>query len=261
MQFDYYAATLPCSLSHCKSSILSSFPGVFLDEKPVRPYSHGLLHPDRGFRVYHGGTNPLPFFVSTGSDAEAGADFVRQHYPEHRVSRADVAHDFVSPGGFDRAVRILDPIARAAGVAVTFLGDPAPGQKTGRTMYFGSPKSDVRLCVYEKGLHERGKGRKSAAGDWFRIELRVRPRKDRKALTARLSGAEMWGLSRWTMKAAQQVLDLAPVHMPDATLRKSSADKAIDHMLKQYAQALRAFIDQHGRQHFDDRIDEILADE
>lgn len=260
MQFDYYAASIPSSLSHCKNNIISFFPGELAAEKPVKPFTHGLRHLDRGFRLYHGGCNPLPFFVASGADAVAGAEFVRSVYPAHRVSRADVAYDFAEPGGFDRVIRLLDPIARAAGVAVTFMGDPAPGQRTGRTMYYGSPKSDVRLCIYEKGLHERSRGSQSASEHWCRVELRVRPRKERKSLTADLKAAEMWGLARWTAKAAEQLIGSAPEYVPDPSIRQSAADKAVAHMLRQYARALRAYVDQHGRETLDKGITAALDD-
>lgn len=262
MQFDYYAATLPAAVSHCHQSIINQFNGSLISEKPIKPYTHGVRHSEGGFRVYHGGVNPHPFFVASGLEAQRGAEFIRRVYPSHRVARADVAQDFCSPGGFDQVVRILDPIARAAGVSVTFIGDPAPGQTSGRSIYYGSPKSDVRIVVYEKGWQLLGNGVTGISPDWFRVELRARPRKDRKSLTAGLEAAELWGLSQWTKKAAEAVLGVAPVYRPDPScFRVSSADQAVAAMLRQYGRAIRAFADQHGREALDELISACLDGE
>lgn len=261
MRFDYYAATIPAAVTHCHSEILKEFPGALLNDKPVKPYTHGVRHLEHGFRVYHGGINPHPFFVASGEESQRAAEFVRRVYPSHRVARADVAADYIEPGGFDRVVRILDPIARAAGVSVTFIGDPSPTQTAGRTYYYGSASSDVRICVYEKGLHQRSLGFQNVPADWFRVELRVRPRKERKSITAGLKADEMWGLSRWSLKAAEHVLGVSAPYEPDVSMRESTTEKAVAHMIHQYRRALQAFVAQYGRETLDQRITEALADD
>lgn len=259
MHFDWYAATLPASVNHCHNSIINHFSGSFIPEKPQRPYKQAVRHKEGGFRVYHGGPNPHPFFVASGEVAEIGRDFVREFYPIHRVARADVAFDFREEGGFERMVQIIEPIARKSGAAVTFLGDPEPGQKAGRTMYFGSWKSDVQLKVYEKGLERRAKGVPDAPEDWIRVELKTQPRKERKSLAATMDEDQLWGLSKWT-KATLEKLDGTVVeYQPDRSMRKSTADRAVAHMLKQYAGPMRAFVQEHSVEVLLDRIRDVLA--
>lgn len=258
MRFDYYAATLPASVSLCTDWISKTFKGVLVDEKPVKPYKHGVRHHQRGFRLYWGGENPHPFFVASGASAIEAAAALRSDFPHHRVSRADVAFDFRQDGGFDRMVAAIDPIARASRVAVCFVGDPDNRHDTGRTMYYGSPKSDVRIVVYEKGLHEASRGDKTAPRDWVRVELRVRPRKDRKALCRALSPSEMWGLAKWSVAVSSDVLGAVTPYQPDQSLRRSNADKAVSHMLRQYAASLRAFCDEHGQEELFARIREVV---
>lgn len=258
MPFDWYAATIPESVSDCMRELSEQYDDDFVPDKPVSPYKEAAKHSETGIRIMHGGCNPLPFLFATGTDAPEAAEFIRRTYPTHRVSRADVAHDFRGEGGFDAVRSILDPIARKAGASVTFIGDPSPDQTTGRTLYYGSAKSDVRICVYEKGLLERSRGSQSAPESWYRVELRVRPRKERKAITARLSASQLWGMSRWTSEAAPLVLGHSVAFHPDTTLRRSSADRAVHHMLRQYARSLRGFVDRHGREMLDDAITSAL---
>lgn len=258
MRCDYYAATVPASLSHLEQTIKSNFDGILCQEVPVRPYKNGFRHSEADFRVYWGGQNPLPFFVSSGEKAQAGSDFLRKLYPNHRVSRADVAYDLREVGGFDRIIGQIEPIARKAGVEVCFMGDPDPKKSTGRTMYFGSPKSDVRICVYEKGIFQRSKGDENAPADWVRVELRVRPRKERKSFCASASLAELWGLSRWSSTVAADVLETQSPFVPDPSLRRSETDQAIAHMLRQYASSIRKFCDMYGKDKLFSEINEVL---
>jgi hypothetical protein len=261
MQFDYYAASLPASISHCKSSLISLFPSSFLDEKPIRPFTQGLRHENGGFRLYWGGENPLPFFVSSGQAAVDGASFCRSAYPEHRVSRLDVAVDTIEAGGFDRITGIIEPIARAARCAVLFVGDPDPSQKRGRTVYFGSKSSDVRIVVYEKGLEQRAKGDLSASERWVRIELRVRPRKDRKALTASLTASEAWGLAGWSRRVADEVMGTVVPYLPDPSAHQATPQAAVAHMFRQYGHQLRKLRDLRGRDYIIALLDAALLDD
>lgn len=261
MNFDYYAATLPATTSHCQATIIENFKGVFAAEKPVSPYKIGIRHVEAGFRLYWGGENPLPFFVSSGRSAVQGADFVRTVYPSHRVSRIDVAVDFNEVGGFDRVRSLLDPIARQRNVDLLFMGDPDPATKTGRTMYYGSPTSDVRICLYEKGLREARRGSETAAEGWTRLELRVRPRKERKSLAARSTASELWGFSKWSSEVADKVLHRIVPFTPDPSIRRSASDNAIDHMMRQYGARIAQYISQHGRPAFDALIDGVCADD
>lgn len=260
MRFDYYSATVPASPSHCKAAIISHFGGDLTDEKPVNGFKIGWKSSKSDVRVYHGGQNPLPYLVCSGASTPQGVAFIREVYPEHRVSRADVCHDFVEKGGFERVMDMLDRIARPAGVGVTLIGDPDPLQTSGRTLYYGSPKSDVRLVVYQKGLLERSRGAEDAPEDWFRVELRVRPRKERKSLAAEMSEAQMHGLANWTREAGKMILGFAPEFVPDISLRRSSADAAFTHMLNQYGRTIRTFIDENGRKEAIRRVIQALHD-
>nr|CRY96576.1 hypothetical protein [uncultured prokaryote] len=261
MKFDYYAASLPATVGHCQSTIISMFGEGVTQQKPISPFKFGASHVGEGFRWYWGGENPRPYFVASGRSAIAGAEFVRDAYPDHRVSRVDVCTDFDEAGGWDRITRLIEPIARKSGVEILFMGDPDAKKKTGRTMYFGSKASDVRLCVYEKGLHERKLGAIGVSENWFRVELRVKPRKERKGIAAHSTQAELWGMAKWTQRVAENVLQNEVPFIPDISLRKSSADQAFEHMLKQYASTMREISRLYGAKHLMQRIKNELVDE
>lgn len=265
MYFDYYSASIPHPAGLCVDALSDEFGTKFLKARPHPNYKHGLESTDGNFWLYHGGSNPHPFFVSTGQDASAGADALRKIFPDHSVSRADVAHDFIAERGFDRITEKIDPIARKARVKVMFMGDPSPDQKDGRTMYYGSPDSDVRVRVYEKDKEQISKGvpAQDIPEGWTRVEVQTRPRKGRKLLVASMKEAEVFGLSKWSKQVAEEVLGQAGMvpYTPDRSMRESTADRAVRHMLDQYGNALRAFVAMHGRKALDSKISDALLDD
>ncbi|TNC59045.1 replication initiation factor domain-containing protein, partial [Rubellimicrobium roseum] len=231
MAFDYYAATLPASVTHAEAMLLHAFPGDLDTAKPVRPFTAGKQHREQGFRLYHGGVNPHPFFVASGKETPKAVEFVRRVYPAHRVSRADVAIDTVDEGAFDHLVALIDPIARKAGVKVTMVGDPNDEKRTtGRTMYFGAWSSDVRLYVYEKDKEQEARGLAFHPGH-VRLELRAKPRKERKSLAATMDEDQLWGLSTWTREVLEKLDGTIVPFVPDQSKRKSTVERAFDHML------------------------------
>lgn len=260
MRFDYYAATIPEPVKPCLEGLSRDLGGQFLPIRPLKNYSDGLECVVGGFRLYHGGQNPHPFFVATGEDAAAGAGVLRRSFPSHRVARADVAYDFIELGGFERVVQLIDPIARRAKVKVLQIGDPSPERKTGRTIYFGSEDSDVRIRVYEKDLEQIAKGNHNVPAGWVRVELQTRPRKARKSLVASMTEAELFGLSRWSLKAAEAVLGVTVPYTPDRSMRESTTERAIRHMIDQYGNAIGRFVEQYGRKAFDRRISDKLLE-
>lgn len=263
MRFDYYAATIPDHGADYLAVLLGlELGGEFLTAKALKNYTHGLECVAGSFKLYHGGQNPDPFFVASGEDAATAAEVLRREFPSHTVARADVAYDFIELGGFDRVVALIDPIVRKAKVQVMLYGDPDPkaGRNTGRTMYYGSKDSDIRIRVYEKGLEQRGKGVPDdmAPEGWIRVELQSRPRKARKKQAASMTEAELFGLSKWSLKAAEAVLGVTVPYTPDTSMRETTTERAIRHMIDQYGSAIGRFVDQYGRKAFDKRISDKL---
>lgn len=262
MRFDYYAATVPAQISHCIKKLSESHGDQFSEAKPVAPYKKAVQHDFTGLRLYSGGQNPFPHLVISGDRSPFAANFIRKTYPTHKVSRADVCIDFIEAGGFDRVKLILNAIAadiRPKPIVPMLFGPETDHADVGRSIYYGSPKSDVRIVIYEKGKQMRAQGHVVSA-DWFRIELRVRPRKARKDAAAVLTEADLWGFSKWSLSASKAVLNVCPEYHPDQSLRQSTAEQAVRHMLKQYRRAMMRYSDEIGEAQFFRQIKEALAD-
>lgn len=248
MRFDWYSASVPSQVSVLEDTINSTFGTQFLPGKPVPPYKTCDHHQGTDFRVHYDGCNPHPYFVATSAAAKDGARFLRENFPDHRVSRADVCIDLLEDDGFQRYVSEITPIARKRNVDCMMIGDPDPESTKGRTLYFGSAKSDIRLKVYEKGLEQIGKGNKTAPANWIRIELQARCRKERKTQAATLKPEDFFGFSGWTTTVAERVLGQITEYIPDPSLRLSDLDRKMGHMVKQYGATIQALCDRDGPQ-------------
>jgi hypothetical protein len=247
-RFDFYSATARYPSTVCYDTLSQASEGHLQEARSILGYHNAWECPVRGVRLYYGGHNPLPFFVASGEHTPWAANLLRSELPDHRVSRADVCEDFTHPGGFDEARAIIERICRPIGVKVIFIGDDHPGSRHGRTVYYGSEASDVRLRLYEKGLKEIGEGNAEADPDWFRLEVQTRPRKFRKEAASLMSELEFFGMARWTVQVAKDALGAFVPFQPDTSIKRGSpAERAIAHMTRQYGNAMRAYSAEFGR--------------
>jgi len=239
MQFDYYSASVPATVGHCIHEMKQDFSAGFEACDGIQRYPQGVRCLTSGVRIYSGTSQPLPFVVASSGAAVKFAEFVRRVYPKHKVTRLDAAQDYRQKGAFDDLVSMIDPICRDSNVKCMFQGDVHPDQTDGRSMYFGSKDSDVRLLVYEKGLERIGQGDAKADPDWVRMELRVKFRKEMKVTGATLSPEALFGRSRWSVKVSEDVLGKLPEYLPDASLRQTDTMRSLEHMFKQYGRVIR----------------------
>lgn len=229
MRFDWYGASVMALPEQVEAAVLAQFGGSFMGEAAKHSFAYAQRHEPTRARMMWGGRNPLPFLEGSGDDAPRVVELLRSEFPGHRVARADVALDYDERGAFDRLVSIVSPIADQAKVGRTFIESD-----TGRTLYRGARSSDVQIRIYEKGRKELGAGRAGVSEDWCRLELQVRPRKERKALCGSLSEAQMFGVARWSRDVLEAVSRELVPFVPDPSLRKSDDDRALDHMCRQY---------------------------
>lgn len=248
MRFDWYSASVSASSSHCNHSLSSVFgASIIAPCDPLRMYRHAVRVGSRGVRLSWGGHNPRPFVEGTGASADQAARWLRETYPErHGVARADVCLDTVESGAWDHLTRNIEEIARTAGVAVLYVGDPDPVAGTGRTLYYGSVTSAVRVRVYEKGRKERAAGDLDAPEDWVRVEVQVRPQRADKARFAAVPPAGFWAASRWTAAVSERVLGQVPQWQPPDKPERSDAVRRLQHMLRQYGRTLRDIENERG---------------
>ena len=140
------------------------------------------------------------------------ASVLREWFPDHSVSRADVAFDVDTPGSFERLYKRVHVLARdGAAVGGRKVGTSTEGdwldQEAGRTFYAGGRTSRLRVRVYEKGHEQRSKDPACGASlDWTRVEWQLRPSSDQKRWLATASPLDALGLSPFGASVAAAVL-------------------------------------------------------
>lgn len=246
LKFDWYQASFEGVADSVSALFLRDFGGDFTEEKGLHSYEFALKHSERGFRLMWGGRNAGIYAQATGQDAEPIAMWIRANFPEHRVSRADVALDYRGQS-LDTFKDIIEPIARKARASVCFVGDPDPSSKAGRTFYFGSRQSsDAFIRVYEKGLEQQAKGVEDSPEDWVRFEAVFRPRKERKVKAAKWTHEEFFKMSRWVGQAGKEVAGLSGEYEPDESIRKNTDEQSFEFLLLQYGPLIRRMVEKRG---------------
>jgi hypothetical protein len=262
VRFDYYAARVEVP------------PEVLVEQvrklgHELRP-CHGLArsyHYEHGYHVYRegdgvvatvlAGGNGYPFAYASGGWTESFVDLVRTYWPEqHLPTRIDSAEDFNDPNAFDRVRRIGRRLARKHRLHFpSFADDLNP--TAGRTQYLGSPKSDYRVRLYEKGWEQVGKlgmrsvpddfrilneatGELVRPGDWVRLEGVFRPKDDEaRRAAAGASPYEVWGLTAWTSELAKEALALDLERLYIRTRKRTTDEQTLRWMCSQYAAVLQ----------------------
>jgi hypothetical protein len=223
--FDWYQATIPAHPRAIEVALMDAL-GVehTNDTKGLRNYAYGMEFVRGGdvvARMMYGGANGNPNVWASGEDAQAFASVIRDLWPEHRVTRADSAYDFRGPGSWERLYDAAVSIADRKGLTLNTYGDwLRPDAPEGRTLYIGSRKSPVLVRLYEKGKQLRASGvvaPRNSPLDWVRLEIQVRPAKDRKSIAAGMSARDFWGFSAWTAELHAEVAngDVERVSMHD----------------------------------------------
>lgn len=267
MRFDYYAAR------------------VEADPRFVIPHLQKLGHELRpcdglakayryrqGFQVHHhqkgvvatvlmGGKNGAHPFAFASSDAtDAFVDLVRTSWPDqHLPSRMDPAQDFNDSSAFQRLRKISREVAKARRLAFPAISD-ALNPNAGRTQYLGSPGSDYRVRLYEKGWEQvkklgvvdpgglpddfrilnEGTGELVKPGDWVRLEGQCRPQgEEARRLAAVATPEQAWGFTAWMHDLAKRAMaiDLERLYM--RTRKRSTDEQALLWMCSQYSNMLQ----------------------
>lgn len=241
MKFDWYQATLNAPKDEVFSSLCASFP--YCDLRPAKP-SNGYTQAAELIRgddvLLHGqwgGNNgdATTHIKATGSNSPPFADFAREKFPSHQVSRLDVAIDYTDEGSFARLSKLLIAYAKKTRLGTSVVGDWIKGIG-GKTLYLGSRSSTSYLRLYEKGK-QQGLG---SNPHWTRCELEVKPsKKEGKEWLSTASPLEVWGSSKWTIDVAALLEKTGIARAPVGTVRTISDDERATHfMLKQYGPLL-----------------------
>lgn len=253
--FDWYQATIQRPVN----DVLEAFwqPGSTLEHGAGQQgyaTSSRILDADGLVaRVMHGGSHTYPHAICSGEAAQAGAEIIRAHFPEHSVTRVDVREDFGGAGTFDKMLPALLDAARQHRVRIDTRGDHLL-RKEARTVYLGAPSSAVRLRQYDKAAELRAK----FAADpvkllgvpehLTRLEAQVRPQTMlAKQLFATIEPLSVMGSSAWLRDVWSAVvgLEVEPVQV-GKPWRQSNDDRSYAYMLAQYGGLLQRRQQEHG---------------
>ncbi|RYF06081.1 MAG: hypothetical protein EOO77_27435 [Oxalobacteraceae bacterium] len=252
MRFDWYSASVPeTDPDHVINYLAQMHPeGDLRTGRPRLGYTGVTsIHDGEGDRwadVLHGGPNGIAI-VGTGDAAPAVAQAVRDAWPVHMVSRADVACDMQGGGLMDQLSTVAVRIAMAHRLSGNRIGGFYPGD--GTTITLGSRTSQTYGRLYEKGKEQyaRTKDKKWLAHfDLVRLELEVKPQKQNRLACSAYSPEQLWGMSRWSRDIAQTILD-HPAAKVGVSLYKVSEDEiAMRHMMRQWSKLLGRMKDKNG---------------
>lgn len=211
--------------------------------------------------VQHGGNGDRPNVQGSGQDAPDVARVIRANWPEHDVTRIDVAADVVAEGSFDQLFELCRRVAgRSRTKGLLFLPDDL---SDGRTYRLGSPKSECLARLYDKTAERRAKQPASTHGDipegWTRLELQVRPKRARRRSLAYATSEQVWGSSKWSQDLAHEVFKL-DVDFLDAPRPPSSDVRAFRTMMAQYGASLGRLDDAWGHSELMAEIEQGIAD-
>jgi len=211
--------------------------------------------------ICSGGNGGRYFLEIKGEHAHNWQDWVSWNQaidqspePFALLSRADSCYDFLDPD--QRDVHDLYPSAReAVDLAVTSAtgktmqwdqrGDwlSYEGRSRGLTAYCGSPKSPIRVRLYDKGRELKGRGIE-ARDNLIRLEVQFRPRTPKERFEwVRHSASLYWGVSHATRAFSDffKITDASPIASDHRI--PSDVDRLIMLMCVQYGRkALIPFI-------------------
>lgn len=263
--WDWYQATLsaPGDVSSLMRALAAALrlPSEWVSGKGLYGYSAGyrLAGTEQGsVQVF---LRPDDVHVQASSSAAVPvAEYLRRVWPEHRVSRADVALDTAEPGSFDRLWRHVHGLARNGStgggrkVSTSTAGDWIDGEQ-GRTLYAGGASSRARVVVYEKGREQIGKDPNCGADpNWTRVEWRLRPdTPEGKAWLGKATPAEAVGYTPFTATVAASLLAVDMTSM--ASVRRFASQDPAYWMARQYRRVLLGWLELDP----DDMRDEIVA--
>lgn len=190
-------------------------------------------------QVYWGGSRTDVHVVSTSSVAHEARTRVAGRFGA-KTARVDTRVDTLVP--YERLEALL---REAAGQKATLrrIHSEKAGQSTGRTLYVGSPSSQVQVRLYEKHLESPGQ----YAEGTNRVEVQLRPPSHAKAMVSAWSPAETFCASELSRRVAR-LLGQEVAHPDSLQKRRGTPDleRTLDAMAKQYGPGVDRWLQATG---------------
>lgn len=170
--------------------------------------------------------------VTTSESCDEVVPILRQKWPDHRVSRADVSVDFAAD--FAELDALAVQLVESRGVSHRLMTN----SEGGATRYLGARSSETAVRVYKKSEQLRALHPDRAAsipGGIVRVELVTRPgKRDVKERAARMEPDEFWGFGQWTLHFASELLGVDADRVPTHFRRPSDWARALHFLGQQY---------------------------
>lgn len=188
--------------------------------------------------VYYGGRGDL-HVVSTSGQAHAAREAVLA-VGDARTSRVDTQFNLLTP--FEELREVAESLGGRGTKVVYYEGSTLSGgggkETSGRTVYIGSPTSQVRVRIYEKWLESPGKYRQGTN----RVEVQFRPPSRAKYRVSDWTPAETFCASRLTRRLADalgaDVVDPGTVQLQRA---EPDLERSLSYLGRQYGKTFEAW--------------------
>lgn len=247
MKCDWYAATVPDDYQTVMGVLSNNLGGEWV-KKPrgLNGYTTQFHLVDEfglNATLLAGGNNGSnPHVFASGDSAIYFSKLVKESWPEHVVTRVDVAQDLYEPGLYSRLSQKIVDVAKHRKIQrLEYKGFANDGRESGNTLYLGSPTSPTRLRFYEKGKQleqeyaKKGLAVPSGHKDFVRLEIQYRPPKQMRENVAKMSFSDIWGVSHFTKDVAKMLLDLDIEKVYIDPKKSPTDEQAIYWLLRQYS--------------------------
>lgn len=277
MRFDWYQTTIETDPQHAIQTIAKLGHRLEPADNLARRYRYlqgfQVIHDHKGVvaTCFAGGNGGKPHAFASSEATDDFVQLVREQWPDrHLVTRMDAAEDFNDRTAFDRLRKEALKVAKSHRLAFPAIVDEL-NAKAGRTQYIGSPSSDYRGRLYEKGLEQLAKHREWFAKhypqfdpmqaeslttptgepirpeDWIRIEVQCRPDGEQARRAAAAATPEQaWGFTSWSHDLAKVALNLDLERIYIRQRKVSKDDESLRWMCQQYGAMLQRFAQDLG---------------
>ena len=271
MRFDWYQATVKEDSRVVLDTVAKLGHRLISSDGMAKCYHYdqgfAVEHNERGIvgHVFVGGNGSKPHVLASSDSTDELVALVRQEWPEnHLVTRVDASEDFIEAGAYERLRNVAKRVAREHRLKFPQIRD-ALDPSAGRTQYVGSPKSDIRCRIYEKGWEQVAKqqalfpklkldagsfptirntvtGEDVAPQDWIRAELQNRPKGDEaRSCAAHATPEQVWAFSPWSQQLAREALALDLERVFIRTRKVSKDEETLRWMCLQYGALLNRY--------------------